>query len=180
MFGIPRWNIALVVLLLAAMFGYASYFDTTTPERTVQQFYKSFDAGDYARAVDLLSVKWAYSVLFPRYNASTPAELVEKGAQVRTEMAAAFAEKVENGPASLEVTVLPRYTRTGELSAVVLYDYRVATEGVSGRQAALLVREEGKWRLFDISEVSEQDLPYLQSLDMSELDAGVAHFYAAQ
>ncbi|NLU49008.1 MAG: hypothetical protein GXX09_01165 [Syntrophomonadaceae bacterium] len=178
MFGIPRWNIAIIVVVLAGMFGYATYFDIPTPERAVEKFYTSFYTGNYQQAVKCLSVNWAYSVLFPKYNSTPPVELLKKGDTIRQEMVRVFKQ---NPPSDnlkeIEVSIVPKLTKTGSKTAVVVYDYRVPSEKITGRQLALVVKESGKWRVFEISDVTGFDLAFLQQLDMGEIDQRMEQFF---
>lgn len=177
-FGVPRWNVALIVMLLAGMFGYATYFDTSTPEKTVEKFYQCFDAGDYDRAVEYMSVNWAYSILFPKFNNTPPAELIKKRTDVRREMAKALAENVPAGDTEkVQVSALPKLTRLGDKTALVVYDYRIPKSKFTGKQVALLVKETGRWRLFEVSDVTGYELGFISQIDMKQMDQRVENFF---
>ncbi|MGI6487334.1 MAG: hypothetical protein GX964_05135 [Syntrophomonadaceae bacterium] len=173
MFGIPRWNIAIIVLALFTMFGYSAYFDTPTPERTVEKFYTSFYSGDFEQAVDYLSVNMAYPLLFPRYMQTPPAELLQREDQIRNEMAQAFSEAIPENPGEIKVSIRSDYTKTGEKSAIVVYDYKVPEQDLKGNEVAILIKETGKWRLLEISDATGSDLSALKSFDMKKMDEQV-------
>jgi len=180
-FGIPKWNIALIVVLLAGMFGYATYFDVSTPEKTVEKFYQLLGTGKYDQAAEYLSVNWAYSVLFPKYNNTAPSELLKRESAIRKEMGQALAQNLpEAGTGELKVTARPSLTRSGSKAALVVCDYRVPNSKVQGQQLALLVKESGRWRLFELSDVTGYDLGFLKDVNMEDLDSKMNSFFQAK
>ena len=139
----------------------------------MEKFYTSFYSGDFEQAVDYLSVNMAYPLLFPRYMQTPPAELLQREDQIRNEMAQAFSEAIPENPGEIKVSIRSDYTKTGEKSAIVVYDYKVPEQDLKGNEVAILIKETGKWRLLEISDATGSDLSALKSFDMKKMDEQV-------
>lgn len=160
------------------MFSYAAYFDISTPEKTVERFYQLLDSGRYDQAAEYLSVNWAYSILFPKYNNTAPGDLLKRELSVRKELGQALAQNLpEAGTSELRVKARPSLTRSGSKVALVVCDYWTPDNKAHGQQLALLVKESGRWRLFDLSDVTGYDLGFLKDVDIKDLDNRVNSFF---
>ncbi len=169
---VPRSLFVLIILLLAGLYSYAAFLDKPEPEKTVLNFYNAYFTKDYDTVAADLSVFWAVRFL-PDYQDKTPAELLAERSQIEKEISAVISEiEAENTlPEGLSVKILGEYTKIGENSALVVYDFLEKGQPTS-REAALLIKENGKFRIFNMSPVDDSVMDQVQDFAIEDLDKG--------
>lgn len=171
---VPRSLFVLIILLLAGLYSYAAFLDKPEPEKTVLNFYNAYFTKDYNTVAANLSVFWAVRFL-PDYQDKTPAELLAERSQVEKDIAAVISEiEADNTlPEGLSVKILREYTKIGKNSALVVYDFLEKGQPTS-REAALLIKENGKFRIFNMSPVDDSVMDEVQNFAIEDLDEGFA------
>ncbi len=168
---VPRFIFVIIPVILIAMYCYAAFFDTPEPEKTVNNFYTAYFTRDYDTVTQNLSVFWAVQFL-PQYAESTPAELLSKRDAVMKE-ATAFIESIEKNnklPEDIKIQVMQDYTKTGENGAIVAYKF-IEKGKEAGMEAAILIKENDKFRIFEMMTVDETTLQQLKEVDIATLDS---------
>jgi hypothetical protein len=156
---------------LAALYGYAAYWDPTRPEKTVQNFYQAYFTGDYKTVSSNLSVFWAVRLL-PQYADMDSVELLTKRAEIEENLFQVIreVESMYDAPRDISIQILKPYTKEGTYSAVVVYKFMEKSKE-AGMEAAILIKEQGKFRIFTMTPVDEQSLSQIKAVNISELDA---------
>lgn len=169
--SIPMFIPVLVVLLLASMYYYAAFVDNS-PEQTVQDFYQSYFERDYDTVSANLSVFWSIRFL-PQYSSMTPAQLLENRDTIEKETSKIIAEIESKNeiPKNMSIEIMPSYTKKAEHSALVVYTFK-ENGTPSGMELAILIKENGKFRIFNMSPVAPQDLEQVKQGNLQELEDG--------
>jgi hypothetical protein len=167
---VPAFLWVVIIALLAGMYSYAAYFDPTRPNKTVENFYQAYFSGDYDTVASNLSVFWATRLL-PKYAEMKPAELLTNRAKIEKELSKAIAgaEKTNAAPKDIKIKVLKPYTKEGTSSAIVVYKF-IQKSKEAGMEAAILIKEQGRFRIFTMTQVDAQSLAQIKAVDISELD----------
>ncbi|MEN6463172.1 MAG: hypothetical protein ABFC94_17620 [Syntrophomonas sp.] len=172
--GVPKSLFVLIIVILAGMFYYAAYVDKSAPEKVVQDFYQAYFDRDFETVASNLSVFWA-AQLMPQYSTLTPAQLLEKRDEVEKDIATTISAMEENNkiPKNLSIEIMKDYTKLGKNSAIVAYSFK--QDGKSaGMEAAILIKEKGQLRIFNLSPINEQNLQQIKTLDIKTLDKNFA------
>jgi len=168
---VPVFIWFVIVVLLAALYGYAAYWDPNRPEKTVQNFYQAYFTGDYKTVSSNLSVFWAVRLL-PQYADMDSVELLTKRAEIEENLFQVISEveSMYDAPRDISIQILKPYTKEGTYSAVVVYKFMEKSKE-AGMEAAILIKEQGKFRIFTMTPVDEQSLSQIKAVNISELDA---------
>lgn len=177
---VPRALFVMIILCLAALYWWGAYGDTPAPEKTVQNFYTAYFNRDYDTVAKNLSVFWAVRFL-PEYSEKSPAELVADRSTIETEIAGIIGQiETENQlPEGLSIQIMRDYTKIGKTSAIVVYEFKEKEE-VTSKEAAILILENGQFRIFNMSAVDDSVLAQIQDLDMNILDENFTDLMATQ
>ncbi len=169
-YRVPQSLLALVVIILGAMYYYAAYVDIPTPEDTVIEFYEAYFNQDYSLAAENISVFWAAQLL-PEYADQEPAELLADRSTLEAEAAQFFTmvEQQNPTPPDVSIAVNPAYTRNGEYSALVVYELTQGSEPIS-MEIAMLIKETDRFYIINIYPLQEANLKDVQEFDMDALD----------
>lgn len=168
--GVPKFLYVLIIVVLAGMFYYAEYVDTSDPEKVIADFYSSYFAGDYQATADNLSVFWSVNYL-PQYAAEEPVNLVAKRETVVKETAGLI-EEMDAGnpmPENLSIKVLPEYTRTMPNSAVVVYSFLEDDKEV-GKSVSILIMEDRQYRILSWQPIPDEALETVKDIDLAAID----------
>ncbi len=166
----PRSLLLIILLILGAMYYYAAYIDYREAERTVEDFYQAYFSRDFDTVSENLSVFWSLRLL-PQYGDLTPAQLLEKRADIEKETAHAITtiESHNQLPEDVSIEIMPEYTKEGLHSAIVVYSFRESGE-ISGTELAILIKEKDDFRIFALTPVAPQDLPQIKQESLDELE----------
>lgn len=177
---VPPYIWVVIIALLASMYTYAAYFDPSTPEKTVENFYEAYFAKNYDTVASNSSVFWAVGYL-PQYGTMTPAELLENRAQIESDISKLLAsmESMNSAPENITIEVLKDYTKIGTSSAIVVYQFKEAGKAGS-TAAAILIKEENRFRIFAVTPIDPQNLAQIKELDVAELDANFEQLLTAE
>jgi len=167
---VPRGLFVIIILCLAALYGWAVYGDTPAPEKTVKNFYAAYFDRNYETVSQNLSVFWAARFL-PEYAEMDAAELVADRANIEKGIAGVIGEiEAENQlPEGLSIEIMKDYTKIGEKSAIVVYEFKENNE-VTSKEAAILIMENGQFRIFNMSAIDDSALEQIKNFDMKILD----------
>ncbi len=170
-YQIPRSLLALVVIILGAMYYYAAYVDVLTPEDTVTEFYEAYFNQDYPLAAENMSVFWA-AQLIPEYAAVSPSELLADRAALEEEVAQFFSmvEQQNPTPPDVGIKVDPTYSRIGQYSALVVYELTQNSKPLS-MELAMLIKETDRFYIINIYPFEAENLKDIQEFDMEALDS---------
>jgi len=168
---VPVFIWVVIVALLAGLYGYAAYWDPARPEKTVQNFYQAYFKGDYDTVASNLSVFWAVRLL-PQYAEMNAADLLANRAEIEKEISQVIGEveSMYTAPPDITIEIMRPYTQEGTTGAVVVYKFKDKSEEM-GMEAAILIREKGRFRILNMTPVDEQDLPQIKAVNISEMDA---------
>lgn len=158
----------LIIGIAASYYGYNSYFNN--PEKIVKEFYQAYFNREVDKVAQNLSVFWAVRFL-PEYENTSPVELLAARAEIEGKIASVIAdiEKENQLPEGLSIEIMPDYTKVGKESGIVVYRFK--EKGVeTSKEAAILIRENGQFRIFNMSAVDASVLSQIKSLDMNILD----------
>jgi len=177
---VPRFLLVVVIALLASMYTYAVYFDPTSPEKTVENFYQAYFTKDYNTVASNSSVFWAVRFL-PQYAEMTPAELLENRAKIEKDISKVIADMEKNNPIpkDIKIKIMKDYTKKGNYGAIVVYQIKEADK-VSGTEAAILIKEAGRFRIFTMTTVDPQGLDQVKAVNVEELDANFSQLLTTE
>lgn len=175
---VPRFLYVVIILLLAGLYSYAAYFDPTRPEKTVENFYQAYFSGDYDTVSSNLSVFWAVRLL-PQYAQMKPAELLANRAKIEKELSKVIAEveKTNAAPKDIKIEIMKPYTKEGENSAVVVYKFMEKSKE-AGMEAAIMIKEQGRFRIFTMTPVDKQGLAQVKAVNIDELNTNFQELLA--
>lgn len=167
---VPRSIFVVIIAAFVAMYAYAAFFDIPEPETTVTDFYQAYFDKDFATASTHLSVFWAAQIL-PEYNSLPPVELLKSRSKIEKNLTKLITTMEENNemPANIKINIMSEYTREGENSAIVVYGFE-GDPSNSGMEAAVLIRENGKLRIFNLSPINPALIEQIKAIDVSVLD----------
>ena len=176
---VPVFIWVVIVAILVAMYGYAAYWDPTRPEQTVKNFYHAYFNRDFDTVASNLSVFWAVRLL-PQYADMSSAELLANRAKIEKELRQVIGEveSMYTAPKNISLEIMKPYTKEGTNSAVVVYKFKEKSEE-AGMEAAILIKEQGRFRIFTMTPVDEQTLPEIKAVNISELDANFGELLKA-
>lgn len=169
--GVPKLLPVLIIALLAGMYYLAAYIDVATPEKTIDNFYEAYFEKDYETVANNLSVFWSVNML-PQYQDLSAAELLQK----RDEIVKDTADKIKSEEADqpqiegLSVVVMDEHTKTGEYSALVVYQVLEHKEPVY-KEVAFLIKEAGGYKIITSAPIEDSDLDLLKEYRLDQLDA---------
>lgn len=169
---VPRFIFVMILVCFAGLYWYAVYGDTPTasPEKTVTDFYQAYFNRDFDTVAQNLSVFWSVRFL-PEYASMSAAELLENSPQIEKDIASVISEIEQDNqiPSGVTVDIIKDYTRVGQDSAIVVYDFN--EDGtVTSREAAILILENGQFKIFNMSPVDDSVLEQIKTVDMNSLD----------
>lgn len=167
---VPKSIIAIALIIFLSMFVYAQYFDYSPAEKTLSEFYESYFNKDYETVANHLSVFWATRVL-PQYSVLPPEELLASRDAIEKDVAE-LVQTIEQDvaiPGDIKLNILREYTKTGEYSALIVYEL-VDKENTPVKEVAVLIFEAGKFRIFDLSPIDDKGLNEIIALDLNVLD----------
>ena len=159
----------LIILILGATYYYAAFVDTSSsngPEATVNSFYRAYFEHDYDTVSSETSVFWAIQYL-PQYQNLDPAQVMAE----RSEIIQDFAEVLYSLGASqpvqgdISIQILPHYTRILSHSALIAYDF-IQDGNPAGMEAALLIKEDGGFKIYSVNPTSEEVMLSVTDDDM--------------
>jgi hypothetical protein len=178
--GVPKSLFVFIIVILAGMYYYAAFVDKSAPEKVVQNFYQAYFERDFETVGENLSVFWAAQII-PQYSTLTPAQLLEKRDQVEKDTVKTISAMEENNkiPENLSIEILKDYTRLGKNSAIVAYNFKQDGKP-AGMEAAILIKEEGQLRIFNLSPITEQNLQQIKTLDINTLDKNFAQLTSSK
>jgi len=176
---VPVFIWVVIVAILAAMYGYAAYWDPTRPEQTVKNFYHAYFNQDYDTVASDLSVVWAVRLL-PQYADTNYSELLANRGEIEKELRQVFSEvgSTYNAPKDISLEIMKPYTKEGTNSAMVVCKFKVKSEE-AGMDFVILIKEQGRFRIYNTTTVDEQSLPEIEAIDINELDANFAELLTA-
>lgn len=168
----------LIVLLLATMFvaypRYQDYLDFKSPETVVKSYFDQVSAQDYRQAVNKLSVFFV-AISMPEYSSYQPKQLIKARPEIINKTAQLMEENarlVEQQ--TIDVTVLPSYTKVGKVSAMVAF--KVASEGREAEFGlAYLIKENGRFRIIGLQGIPSSALDRLKDFDIKSMDEEFNH-----
>lgn len=170
--GVPKWIWVVIIALLGSMYSYAAFFDTSRPDKIVEHFYQAYFSRDYDKVASDLSVFWSVRFL-PQYAEMSPEELVNNRPKIEKDISQVISaiEADNPSPKNFEIEIKKPYTKTGNYSAVVFYEFKEKNAS-QGMEAALLIKEKGQFRIFTMSPVDPRSLDQVKAaIDIKELDA---------
>lgn len=167
---VPRSLFIIIVVLLAGLYSYAAFIDKPEPEKTVEDFYQAYLTRDFDTVARQLSVFWSVRFL-PESASKSPAELLQSRPAIEKEISAVLTdiESTNTMPEDISVEIMKSYTKIGENSAIVVYSFNEKGQTI-GMEAAILIKEEGRFRIFNMSPLNEAALGQIEDMDISALD----------
>jgi|GEM_PF-372327 hypothetical protein len=161
----------LALSLVAGWHWYESIYKYRVPEKVVKNFYEAYFDHDFNVVAQNLSVFWATRFLPDDYANMTPSQLIQGRAQIEKDIAAVIAdnEKDSQIPQGVTINIMNDYTKVGKYSAVVVYSFMENGKQTS-MEAAILIQEKGRFRIFNMSQIDETVLPQIKDLDITKLD----------
>lgn len=173
---VPRSIFFIIALSLVGLYVYGAFIDHPQSEQTVNQFYQAYFASDYETVAENISVFGAAQYL-PNYMQLPPDELMASRKEIEQDMAKVLAstplDTEELQKSSIEI--LPDYTKEGSNSALVVYSIKQEEKKLS-TDVAVLIKEQGKYRIFSTSPVDAQGLNEIRNFDMDILDENFSIF----
>lgn len=169
--GVPKLLPVIIIALLAGMYYLAAYVDVATPGKTIENFYKAYFEKDYETVADNLSVFWSVNML-PQYQDLSAAELLQKRDDIVKDTAEKIKSEEYNEPPieGLSIVVLDEYTKTGEYSAVVIYQVLEQKEPIY-KEVAFLIKEAGDYKIIMSTPIEDSELELFKEDSLNQLDA---------
>jgi len=167
---VPRALFVIIILAFGALYWWAAYGDTPAPEKTVKTFYTAYFNRDFNTVSQNLSVFWSVRFL-PQYAAMTPTELLANRTKIEADISKVIAdiEKDNQIPKGISIEVNKVYTKQGENSAIVVYGFKENGK-ITSMETAVLIKENGQLRIFNMSPVDPQTLDQIKAIDIKVLD----------
>lgn len=166
----PKILYVIIVAILAAMYYYAAYVDTTPAEKTVQNFYQAYFDRDYDTVADNLSVFWAVQFL-PQYQSLAPNEMIAQRDTIIKDLTSFISEMESKNkvPEGLTVEIDRDFTKQGTNSSLVAYSFKENGKD-AGMEMAILINEAGTFRIFSFTPTTPEYLSQIGDKEMQELD----------
>ena len=167
---VPRALFVIIILLFGALYWFAAYGDNPAPEKTVKTFYTAYFNRDYDTVAKNLSVFWSVRFL-PQYAALSPTELLNNRAKIEADISKVIAdiEKDNQIPKGISIEIQKEYTKQGQNSALVVYGFQENGK-ITSMETAVLIKENGQLRIFNMSPVDPETLEQIKSIDIKILD----------
>ena len=167
---VPRFIFVVIIATFAAMYWYAAYGDTPAPEKTVKTFYQAYFDRDFNTVAQNLSVFWSVRFL-PDYASMSPEQLLENRTKIEADISKVIAdiEKENSIPTGVSIEVMKEYTKMGKNSAIVVYSFKENGKD-TGMETALLIKEKGQLRIFNMSPIDPETLAQIKAVDINVLD----------
>ena len=167
---VPRFIFVVIIAIFAAMYWYAAYGDTPAPEKTVKTFYQAYFDRDFDTVAKNLSVFWSVRFL-PDYASMSPEQLLENRTKIEADISKVIAdiEKENSVPKGVSIEVMKEYTKMGKNSAIVVYSFKENGKD-TGMETALLIKEKGQLRIFNMSPIDPETLEQIKAVDINVLD----------
>lgn len=174
--GVPKIILVIIPVILAAMYYYAAFIDTSAPENTVQEYYQASFENDFNTVAGDLSVLLAARL--PQYANLSPQELLAKRADVEADMATLISNNGSKSaaPQNITVEIMKDYTKMGKNAAMVAYAFK-RDDKEQSLGVALLIKEQGKFRIYDLSPINKESLPQIKDFNINRLDAQVTNLF---
>lgn len=168
--GVPRFLFVAIIAILGAMFWYSAYGETPAPEKTVKTFYQAYFDRDFDTVAKNLSVFWSVRFL-PEYADMEPAELLANRTKIEADISKVIAEIESQNtvPQGVSIEIMKEYTKMGKNSAIVVYSFNEDGKD-TGMETALLIKENDKLRIFNMSPIDAETLEQIKAVDMTILD----------
>lgn len=178
--GVPLIIPIVIIITLASMYYYAAFVEKAPSEKTVTNFYHAYFTRDFDTVASNLSVFWAARLL-PQYSILSPAQLLEKRAEIEADTAKLISSIEEKNklPTDMDIEIMKDYTKTGKNSAIVVYVFKEKGKA-AGMEAAVLINELGQFRIFNLSPVNDQTLAQIKAIDINTLDENFAQLIAPE
>jgi hypothetical protein len=153
---------------------------TPAPVKTIQDFYTAYFNGDYKTEAQKLSVFWAAKLL-PDYANMSSVDLLNSRSKIEDEIAPVLAnsDKKTPPPAGMSIEIVKGYTKIGQKSAIVVYQFKENGQ-VTGMESAVLILENGQFRIFNMSVADSSELDQIKSLDMDVLDQNFGNLMTSE
>jgi hypothetical protein len=176
---VPRSLFVIIILAFSALYWYSAY-GATPPEKTIKTFYQAYFNRDYNTVANNLSVFWSVRFL-PEYASMSPAELLQNRSKIEGEIAKVIGdiEKDNQVPAGVTINIKKPYTKEGNVGAVVVYGF-IENGQESSMEAAILIKEKGQFRIFNMSPVDDSTLQQIKTLDINILDQNFGELLATK
>lgn len=173
--GVPKWIFLAIIIIIAAMFIYASYYDRPAAEETVNNFYQAYFDKDFETMAQNVSVFWSANFL-PQCADMDKDELLASRAEIEKDTVEMFTsiEGEQAMPDNVDIKILKEYTKQGENSGLVVYQF-MEGNAVAGIEAALLIKEESGYKIFTMAPVDMNILQQLKEADIAILDENFGH-----
>lgn len=149
-YKIPLALPIIALLVIAGMWFYSDRYDPGNPKNVVTNLYKALNAKQYDRVADSFNVTFLAEFM-PEYLDKKPSELQAGRAELVAKGSELFAKQQTEG--TFMVTVLTANTKVGDFAAVV--PYYLEMDGQKQLLAAILVKENGSFKILSISSFSE-------------------------
>lgn len=151
----PNYKIPLVLpiialLVIAGMWFYSDRYDPGSPKNVVNNLYKSLNAKQYDKVADSFNVTFLAEFM-PEYLDKKPSELLAMRTELVKKGTELFSKQQTEG--TFTATVLTANIRAGDYAAVVPYNLEM--DGQKQLLAAILVKENGAFKILSISSFSE-------------------------
>jgi hypothetical protein len=157
----PWSPLILAGLILAAMFLYASFWQKSPAETTVQQFYTAYFDGNNPAMAEHVSVLWLRDQL------ATPEEyhlLLEQSAEIKTFLAETpiFLQAFALPEGTKAITIPRNQSLEGSEVAFVIFE-TAQSKIFKTPYVAILVKENGVFRLNRLIPLSEDVMPLINA-----------------
>jgi hypothetical protein len=174
---VPRSIFVIILAIFASMYYYAAFVDLAEPEETVTRFYQAYFAKDFDTVADNVSVFWSLQLL-PHYGTLTPSQLLENREFIEKETSFALKRTEEKNeiPDNISIKIMRNYTREEDICSVVLYTF-LEDNKPTGVGMAILVQEEGQYRIYNLSRIDTEDLPRVKEIDLQGLSQSFKDLY---
>lgn len=149
-YKIPLALPVIALLVIVGMWFYADRYDPESPKNVVANLYKALNAKQYDKVADSFNVTFLAEFM-PDYLDKKPSELLAVRSELVKKGSELFAKQQTEG--TFTVTVLAANTKTGDYAAVV--PYYLEMDGQKQLLAAILVKENGSFKILSISSFSE-------------------------
>lgn len=149
-YKIPLALPIIALLVIVGMWFYSDRYDPGSPKNVVTNLYKSLNAKQYDKVADSFNVTFLAEFM-PEYLDKKPSELLTMRSELVKKGTELFAKQQTEG--AFTATVLTANTKVGDYAAVV--PYYLEMDGQKQLLAAILVKENGTFKILSLSSFSE-------------------------